>query len=81
MENWEGLPGGNAKSRQAAACAALPLPVSQAKPTEEGESRGTEGESTAQPFYATVGPAFAEQKMMYKIAHLSARLHSSLVNT
>ena len=47
--DWEAhLLGGHALARQAAACAVLPLSVPLANPTEEGESRGSKGESTAQ---------------------------------
>jgi integrase len=47
-KDWEGLLGGHAKDRQATACAVLPPSVPQAKPTEEGESWGSKGGSTAQ---------------------------------
>ena len=43
QEDWEGLLGGNAKGRQATACAVPSPPVPQAEPTEEGGSWGTQG--------------------------------------
>ena len=73
-ENWEKLLGGHGEERQASACAVLPLPVSQPKPTEEGERGETQEESTAQvdalaaqgvlrPFYCTLNCPSCDQKM------------------
>ena len=42
-QNWEELLGGHAAAGIASASAVPPLPVSQPKPTEEGERRETQG--------------------------------------